>query len=202
MKILKAKVKDYDQFDNLPTLEILVDKIPDNDSLIYEQKGSSYFAEKDGFVSFFYYNEPGRGYGGRIFTINTKDGKKDLIGPWSSNSKAMKDSGFMDSVGVSITDDPKVMEKGFTFFAGHITYELFVETCNSIKCSVGKDKYDFYNPMPYCKCSFPYTQKYRIDLPLKEGEKFPKMIRKIACKKCIKEYNLNCNPISSEVVYE
>ena len=161
MKILAARVKNSYEFDNLPTLEVLVDKIPDNDSLVYEQKGTSYFAEKDGYVSFFYYSGPGEGYGGRKFTINTKDGFKDLHGPWSSNSVAMESAGFPKSVSVHLTDDLKAYEKGYTFFAAHLTFDKFKEACKVANCSYGQSLSGFISAMPNCEdCGANNTQKY------------------------------------------
>lgn len=201
MKILAAKVRTYSEFDNLPTLEVLVDKIPDNDSLVYEQKGNSYFAEKDGYVNFFYYSRPDEGYGGRVFTINTKGGLKDLHGPWSSNSEAMYQEGFQRSVNVSITDDPKAFERGYTFNAGYLTLEKFVEACNVARCLFAQDKHGFIVPMPNCEdCGLQFTQRYRTldDIT----QKYPKVIRKMLCKTCSTRYNLGTNPISNEVSYE
>jgi len=201
MKILAAKVRNYSEFDNLPTLEVLVDKIPDYDSLVYDQKGSSYFAEKDGYVNFFHYKNPGEGYGGHKFTINVNGEQKDLYGPWSSNSEAMCQAGFQRSVDVSLTDDPKVMEKGHTFYGAHLTLEKFIEACDVAHCVFGQDKHGFISPMSKCEdCGFPYTQKYRTLHD--EGNKYPKVIRKMLCKKCSLGYNLREDPISSEVSYE
>lgn len=201
MKILAAKVKNLEEFDNLPTLEVLVDNIPDNDSLVYEQKGNSYFAEKDGYISFFHYSGPGEGYGGRKFTINTKDGFKDLYGPWSSNSVAMEQAGFPKTINVSLTDDPKAYEKGYTFYAAHLTFEKFVEACEVANCLYGQDKHGFISAMPNCEdCGANNTQKYRTLVD--EGKKYPTCFRKILCKTCSDKYNLQEKQISSEVSYE
>lgn len=201
MKILAAKVYNNPEFDNLPTLEVLVDKIPDHNSLVYEQKGNSYFAEKDGYVNFFYYQRPGEGYGGRKFTINVNGEQKDLIGPWSSNSESMFQAGFQRSIDVSLTDDPKAFEKGYSFNAAHFTLEKFIEACIAARCLLGQDKHGFIIPMPCCEdCGNPLTQKYRTLHD--EGKKYPKVIRKMLCKMCSIGYNLGTNPISSEVSYE
>lgn len=201
MKILAAKIRTYSEFDNLPTLEVLVDKIPDNESLVYEQKGNSYFAEKEGYVSFFYYSRPDEGYGGTVFTINTKGGLKDLHGPWSSNSEAMYQAGFQRSVNVSITDDPKAFERGYTFNAGYLTLEKFAEACAIAKCVIAQDKHGFIISMPSCEdCGYLLTQKYRTldDIT----QKYPKVIRKMLCKTCSTRYNLGTSIVSREVSYE
>jgi hypothetical protein len=201
MKILAAKVRNSYQFDNLPTLEVLVDKIPNNDSLVYEQKSNSYFAEKDGYVSFFYYSSPGEGFGGHKFTINTKDGLKDLHGPWSSNSVAMENAGFPKTVNVCLTDDPKAFEKGYTFYSAHLTFEKFIEACEVANCLYGQNQSGFIHAMPRCEdCKFPYTQKYRTLVD--EGNKYPKCLRKILCEKCAAKYNTGDHQFSSIVSYE
>lgn len=201
MKILASKVKNLEEFDNLPTLEVLVDKIPDNDSLIYEQKGTSYLAEKEGYVSFFHYSGPGGGYGGSKFTINTKDGLKDLYGPWSGNSLGMEQAGFPKTVNVSLTDDPKAFEKGYTFYSAHLTFEKFKEACNVARCLPAQDRHGFICPMSSCEdCGYYFTQKYRTLVD--EGKKYPKTVRKLYCKHCSQWYNLADSPISSEVSYE
>lgn len=123
MEVLNAKVDWNLRWANPPSLYLLVDKIPDD--LEYEQRGSLYFAEKEGFVNFFYYHVPDQGYGGRKFHLKMKDGsEKVLIGPWSSNSSAMNAGGFPLCMECTITDDPKVWEKGYTFYAGAILVEI------------------------------------------------------------------------------
>jgi hypothetical protein len=123
MKVLNAKVDWNLRWANSPSLYLLVDKIPDD--LEYEQRGDLYFAEKEGFVNFFYYNRPDQGYGGRKFHLKMKDGsEKVLIGPWSSNSSAMNAGGFPLCMECTITDNLKVWEKGYTFYAGAVLVEV------------------------------------------------------------------------------
>jgi len=134
MKILKANIEYNPQFCNPPTLQVLVDKIPDLNEMTYEYKEDLYFAEKDGYVSFFVYNAPGRGYGGRKFTITLKDGTtKELIGPWSGRCGVMNMYFEQQSMEVSITDDPKAFKRGYTFFAGVITLEKVKEAINLLQ---------------------------------------------------------------------
>lgn len=123
MEVLNAKVDWNLRWANAPSLYLLVDKIPVG--MVYEQKGSLYFAEKEGLVDFFYYDRPDQGYGGRKFHLKMKDGsEKMLIGPWSSNSSAMNDAGFPLCMECCITDISKVWEKGYTFYAGAILVEV------------------------------------------------------------------------------
>jgi len=202
MKILKAKVRNSTEFDNLPTLEVLVDEIPDYKSLVYEQKGCCYFAEKDGLVDFYYYSSPGEGYGGSKFSIIMKDGStKVLEGPWSGNSLGMEQAGFMRSVNVSLTDDPKVFEKGYTFSGAHLTLDKFIEACKVADCLVAQSELGFIDPMSKCEdCSFPQTQKYRTLVDI--GKEYPKTVRRLLCEKCAKNYDLCSKPISIVVSYE
>lgn len=55
-------------------------------SFRYTKKQGYYWAEKDGIVSFYYYIQPGPGFGGRKFTLNMQDGSREVLsGPWSGN---------------------------------------------------------------------------------------------------------------------
>lgn len=125
MKVLKASVDWKCAYANHPGLRILVDRIPGWEEMLFEEKENCYFSECEGFVKFFYYRNPGDGFGGRHFSIKMKNGEeKILIGPWSTNSGRMNTIGFTPSIEVSITDEPKVWERGHTFWAGAITLEL------------------------------------------------------------------------------
>ena len=71
----------------------------------YEQRGSMYFAqdERTGRVSYFFYEKPGRGFGGYTYNLPMKDGTTSILhGPWSSNSHAMNRAGFEPSKEVNI----------------------------------------------------------------------------------------------------
>lgn len=123
MKVLKAKIDWMLKWSNSPTLQILVDKIPTD--LEYEQHGSCYFAEKEGYVNYYSYTRPDEGFGGRKFELKMKDGSvKTLIGPWSGNSAFAAASGFTPCMECSIIDNPVDYERGYTFYAGNITIEL------------------------------------------------------------------------------
>ena len=77
-----------------------------NENLLYTVKdGNMYFAvdERTGRVSYFFYDQPGRGFGGSKYKITMVDGSvKELIGPWSSNSHAMNAVGHEPSKEVNI----------------------------------------------------------------------------------------------------
>lgn len=131
MKILKAQINWMDGFGNLPFLEVLVDKIPEKEELRYEHRGSIYIAYKGGYASFLL-GDPakiGRGFGGATFHLPMLDGSvTTLVGPWSSRAAGVNYY-FPERcvVDVSITDDEKTFERGYTFLAGHITLELAEE---------------------------------------------------------------------------
>lgn len=75
------------------------------ENFIYEQRGPMYFAEDKttGRVSYFFYDKPGRGFGGAQYKLNMIDGTTTtLYGPWSSNSHAMNTYGFEPSKEVNI----------------------------------------------------------------------------------------------------
>ena len=92
MKPISCSVEWYEKYANDPILQIVVDEIPSREDLRYQHKRSLWFAEKDGYVSFFCWKGPGDdgGYYGSKYTIILEDGSTvTLLGPWSSNSAAM-----------------------------------------------------------------------------------------------------------------
>lgn len=103
-------VKEGLNFKNDWELELVIPKelwqlYEDRSHMQYEQRGSMYFAqdERTGRVSYFFYKEPGHGFGGSTYNLPMKDGTTAvLIGPWSSNSHAMNRAGFEPSKEVNI----------------------------------------------------------------------------------------------------
>ena len=77
-----------------------------NENFIYEKKEWAYFAEDPttGRVRYFSYDgEPGWGFGGCTYHLPMVDGSTaTLIGPWSSNSRAMNTLGMKPSKEVTI----------------------------------------------------------------------------------------------------
>ena len=121
MKILKMKVKWNEGLGNSPELQVLVNRIPESDEMIYEHKDGLYFAERTGYVRFYAVSHSGNGFGGREFKLKMKDGKEvTLKGPWSSRSAIMNQMGFTHSMEVHITDNPEKYERGY-FMSGNIT---------------------------------------------------------------------------------
>ncbi len=123
MKTLKTRVRWNKEWANDPYLEVLVDKLPKQTELRYQKIGNwLYFAELDGYVSFFCYTGPSDGFGGSVFELTMTDGtKEDLQGPWSSRAGAVNAEVAQPVLDVSLTDDPTVFEHGHTFYAGHAT---------------------------------------------------------------------------------
>ena len=105
MKILAAHVEWNEQYANHPNLFIETDKIPNWETMRYEERGGIYYAEREGFASYFYYIHPDVGFGGREFPITMKDGtKKVLKGPWSSRAACVNLMGFGPIVDVTIKE--------------------------------------------------------------------------------------------------
>lgn len=65
MNIISARINWNHNFANNPDLEILVEKAPNYKAFRYQENSGRYFAELDGFCHFFYYVQPGEGFGGR-----------------------------------------------------------------------------------------------------------------------------------------
>lgn len=135
MKVLKAEWKDSDMrilhgdLSYKGSLDLLVDEIPE---IEFEQIGNYFYGEKDGLVKC-YKHIPGTkdGFGGRTITIKFKDGptldfKGCLWDPFSLSDKIPK------HFCVGITTDPEVMERGYTFYAGKITWKLAQEIFESL----------------------------------------------------------------------
>ena len=117
MKILKGHVDWKEGLANRPSLYLLVDEIPPLDAMRYrlddkggEIDGGYYFAERDGFCSFFSHHGSGNngGFGGARYDITMIDGTpKTLLGPWSSNAGEMNERGFGPCVEARFATDPR-----------------------------------------------------------------------------------------------
>lgn len=111
--------------------QILVSDYPAREEFRYEklrvEKGTAYFAELDGFVSFYFHDPKDEtGFYGREIPLTLLDGTEVSIkGPWSSRPAVMTSLGFAPSLAVSYTKDPDVWARGYTFFAGAVTVDWF-----------------------------------------------------------------------------
>lgn len=109
---------------NDPYLEVLIDALPDFREMIYEEKNDLFFAEKDGYVRFYYRSKNQNGYGGSVFKLPMKDGTTvKLVGPWSSRSGCANKLGFKPCSSVGYTTDPDKFKKGRLEGTGHMTVE-------------------------------------------------------------------------------
>jgi len=122
MKILGMSVNWNLDWANDPILEVLIDEIPSNEVLRYEEKDNMFFAEHDGFVRFFYRSKDTSGFGGSTFNLTMKDGSKvALKGPWSSRSGCTNKLGFECCTEVRLTTDFDDFLHGRFYQSGHIT---------------------------------------------------------------------------------
>jgi hypothetical protein len=138
MNILRARVNWRDGWDNHPNLELLVDKMPTIDILRYEEREDLFYAELNGYVSFYYYSQPANGFGGAVFNITMKDGSERMLkGPWSSRAGVANRLGFGPCLDVSMTDKLESYEKGYTFHAGHCSLDSIMEIVDEVEIGSG-----------------------------------------------------------------
>ena len=105
MRLINARVEWNESYLNWPNLHITVDKLPSRETLLYEERNHIFYAERFGFVSFFYYSKPGDGFGGSEFPITMKDKTcRILKGPWSSRASCVNKQGFGPCLDVTITE--------------------------------------------------------------------------------------------------
>lgn len=145
MKVLDAKVEWNEDIGNRPKLEVLVDDYPNSKSMVYESAENEqlWYAEQNGYVNFFSGSpdESGRGYSGRSFILKTVDGREvTLDGPFSSRAGVMNKKGFGPCVDVRITNDPNVLDKGYTFSSGAITLTKAKEAIEHVEEAEGLRK--------------------------------------------------------------
>lgn len=116
MEILKSKIEWMEDWDNYPSLSCLLKDV-NYDDFDFQQKGSLYWAERDGLVRFYSYSKPDEGFGGRIFKIKVNGEEKSLIGPWSSSASAMNKH-FPHCFEIHYTEEESVWNRGYTFYFG------------------------------------------------------------------------------------
>jgi hypothetical protein len=117
MKVLEARVNWKEDCANDPSLEILVDRIPEPDTMRYRRSRNLYYAEQDGYVHFYASGPDGRGFCGDSFKLQMKDGNTTiLIGPYSSRAGVMNKAGFgSPCIDVAIADNRMCWEKRIMF---------------------------------------------------------------------------------------
>lgn len=140
MKVLDAKISDSIATRNPHRLQLLVDRIPENNEMRYRLKersdGSvSYFSDNEGYVSFGVwvpFNQ--NGYGGTTFEITDLDGEvHSFKGPWSSRPAVMHRVFGIRSLDISLTDDLETFKRGYTFYAAHCTVDLAMDALRIIQ---------------------------------------------------------------------
>lgn len=148
MKLLDARVRWNEKWANPPEFQLLVDKIPDAKEIPHIEHIGLYYGQEGGYVDYLYYDKPGEGYGGRKFVLKMVDGSyKEMIGPWSSGSYAVNGHGLhfkykearpeaeaVPCLNCSITSDPKVFERGHTFYSGNVTLTIAQEAAKMCEC--------------------------------------------------------------------
>lgn len=138
MEVLEARVRTGISTYYPHRLEILVDYIPKTEDIVYRAKkdgpGTAYLAEAGGYVTFMWHSPSNEtGFGGSTFNIELDTGEKLAVkGPWSSRAYVMESLFGVQAVPCSITDTPSNWDKGYTFYAGHITYELAKQTLDTV----------------------------------------------------------------------
>ena len=173
MKVINAKVRWYEEDDNSPALELLVDKIPDTSDMVFEKKGRSYYAELNGYVRFFASTMGGYGYGGRKFYLKMSDGSVAVLkGPDSSSDTAMNTNGFGPCLNVSIIDSPAAFERGYTFFAGAVTLEAAQEAAGfaGVELAEVQSKYGISYEIYDTRTTCQQCNQYDHSRSVKKGE--------------------------------
>jgi len=189
---------------NDPTLEILVDKLPDRSELHFECRNGLYFAESDGYVSFISKKDPtipDDGFGGAHQTLIMQDRTVlSFKGGWSSRAGVANKLGFTECMDVSLTDEPKSWERGYTFLAGHVTYEFaknavweFLPEVNLVRVDKDSSFLDSSEEQSHAIEHQGEDREYiyvpmRVDNPCgtcKGAKKYPWMGKEKSCIKCL-----------------
>jgi hypothetical protein len=89
-KIIDVDVDMMEQFNAAsPQIIVLFDK-DDFFDIKYQERENVYLGILEDRASFYYYEKPGSGFGGRRIEVEMVDGsKRVLIGPWSGNSDSV-----------------------------------------------------------------------------------------------------------------
>lgn len=148
MQVIDAKVDWYKEYCNLPVLQVLVDQIPSWDTLRWEKHNHIYYCISSGYVAHLFYKRSGHGFGGSSYKLKMKDGSiAELRGPFSTRASILNYFDIVQCTDVSLTDEPKVLEKGYTYYSGCITLELAKQAAklagvNLVKYCVEYNSYD------------------------------------------------------------
>lgn len=115
------------------SLHLLVDEIPD---VKFKKIGNFFYGEKDGYVRLYEHKRgTTQGFAGRTITLDIEGvGEMDFHGCLWDPFECPKEIPKHFCIG--ITTEPGVMEKGYTFYSGKITWELAQKIINSIEADV------------------------------------------------------------------
>jgi hypothetical protein len=140
MKIADMRIQWMDGVTNQPVFCVLVENDTEPGKVVYEERNGVYRGEGGCLVHHFYYSRPGKGYGGRTFTIDLLDKKtgniikKDLIGPWNGGWAGVN-AVFPDkdkATDVIVATDLTTWERGYTFCFAGISVEALLNFARSV----------------------------------------------------------------------
>jgi hypothetical protein len=156
MKPIECSVNWYEKYANDPELQIIVDKLPRQEDLRYKHidigTTELWFAEKEGYVSFYAWNSPkqDKGFYGRHFDITLEDGSMvTLLGPWASRSGVMNKWFLPQCLEVSLKEEKNY--NGVSWYSCSVTLEFALEAiklCKEPIDLVVKYKYGEYIFIP------------------------------------------------------
>jgi len=115
-----------------PQLVLLVERTPDLDEFRFENKQGVWYAEKAGFVKYYYWIGPNNagGFSNTHIPIITKNNTRVILkGPWSSRAGAVNSVGFGPCVDVLLAEDPEAFSRGYTYSSGAVTLEMAMRAC-------------------------------------------------------------------------
>ncbi|MGD2065841.1 MAG: hypothetical protein PVI43_01560 [Candidatus Bathyarchaeota archaeon] len=106
-------------------IQLLVDEIPHNE-MVFRWYGKFLYAEKYGYVRV-YHHKPGTkdGFAGRSITININGNKTTFNGDLWDPTGFSKMESVPEYRAVCITEDLAAYNRGYTFYAGYVTKELY-----------------------------------------------------------------------------
>ena len=133
MLIIDSSINWMEDWDNHPTIDMEVDKLPNRKDYRYRAYpvagGTLYVSDNTEIISFFYHDKNDEtGYGGSSFTLIMEDGSEVTIkGPWSSNGTAVERVTGVSSVCAHVKERVTGEYAGAT--SCHIPEKLAREIC-------------------------------------------------------------------------
>lgn len=133
MQIKAMRVRWWLGWGNSPIFEVLVDRLPHRDTLRFRKNDAGlYLAEEGGYVQFYAWSGKGNdgGYSNAHIPITMIDGSEVvLLGPWSARAGVINryPRDFPQVLDVSITDERRVFDRGYTFYTAAVTKAAIVE---------------------------------------------------------------------------